>query len=179
MRGGLIRLSEPAFTSVASLEGLTNDGVRTATVGNDGSVWVATGHALNRFSGSARKSLDVSQTMALHSDRHGTLWIAAAQKISRLAGSRLEDIPVPDDIRTSRVMALTTDSQDTLWICTALKGVMTWDGKTDVALHEPRRHRRQGLSVDLHRQSGPRLDWHVDRWRRRSRQGRVPHLWHE
>ena len=26
-------------------------------------------------------------------------------------------------------MALTTDSQDTLWLCTALKGVMTWDGK--------------------------------------------------
>ena len=76
MRGGLIRLSEPAFTSVAPLEGLTNDGVRTATVGNDGSVWVATGHALNRFSGSAARSFDVSQTMALHSDRHGTLWVA-------------------------------------------------------------------------------------------------------
>ena len=130
MRGGLIRLSEPAFTSVASLEGLTNDGVRTSTVGNDGSVWVATGHALNRFSGSAHRSLDVSQTMALHSDRHGTLWIAAAQRISRLVGSRIEDIPIPDEIRTSRVMALTTDSQDTLWICTALKGVMTWNGKT-------------------------------------------------
>ena len=26
-------------------------------------------------------------------------------------------------------MALTTDAQDTLWLCTALKGVMTWDGK--------------------------------------------------
>ena len=31
--------------SVTQLEGLTNDGVRTATVGSDGSVWVATGHA--------------------------------------------------------------------------------------------------------------------------------------
>jgi ligand-binding sensor domain-containing protein/signal transduction histidine kinase len=129
MRGGLIRLSEPAFSSVASLEGLTNDGVRTATVGNDGSVWVATGHALNRFSGSGRTAFDISQTMALHSDRHGTLWVSGAQKISRLVGNHLEDIPVPEAIRTSRVMALTTDSQDRLWLCTALKGVMTWDGK--------------------------------------------------
>ena len=50
MRGGLIRLSESSFTSVTQLEGLTNEGVRTATVGSDGSVWVATGHGLNRFS---------------------------------------------------------------------------------------------------------------------------------
>ena len=179
MRGGLIRLSEPAFTSVASLEGLTNDGVRTATVGNDGSVWVATGHALNRFSGSAHRSLDVSQTMALHSDRHGTLWIAAAQKISRLVGSRLEDIPIPDEIRTSRVMALTTDSQDTLVDLHRAQGRDDVGRQDRFALHEPRRHRRQGLSVDLHRQPGPRLDRHVDGWRRRSRQGHVPYLWHE
>jgi len=26
-------------------------------------------------------------------------------------------------------MGLTTDAQDTLWLCTALRGVMTWDGK--------------------------------------------------
>ena len=76
MRGGLIRLSESSFTSVTDLEGLTNEGVRTATVGSDGSVWVATGHGLNRFSDAGRTSYSVSQTMALHSDRRGTLWIA-------------------------------------------------------------------------------------------------------
>jgi signal transduction histidine kinase/ligand-binding sensor domain-containing protein len=129
MRGGLIRLSERAFTTVTPLEGLTNDGVRTATVGNDGSVWVATGHALNRFAGSRRIAFDVSQTMALHSDRHGTLWVAGAQKISRLVGNRFDEVPVPEVVRSSRVMALTTDAQDRLWLCTALRGVMTWDGK--------------------------------------------------
>jgi signal transduction histidine kinase/ligand-binding sensor domain-containing protein len=128
MRGGLIRLSERAFSSVAPLEGLTNDGVRTAAVGNDGSVWVATGHGLNRFSGSQRTAFNVSQTMALHSDRRGTLWVAAGQSISRLVGNRFEPVAVPDAIRTSRVMALTTDAQDTLWLCTAIRGVMTWDG---------------------------------------------------
>jgi len=56
MRGGLIRLSESSFTNVTQLEGLTNEGVRTATVGSDGSVWVATGHGLNRFSPSGRTS---------------------------------------------------------------------------------------------------------------------------
>jgi len=129
MRGGLIRLSERSFSIVGPLEGLTNDGVRTAVVGGDGSVWVATGHALNRFAGSSRTSYNVAQTMALHSDRRGTLWVAGAQKISRLAGSTLEEVTVPDVVRTSRVMALSTDEQDRLWLCTALRGVMTWDGK--------------------------------------------------
>jgi signal transduction histidine kinase/ligand-binding sensor domain-containing protein len=129
MRGGLIRLSERWFSSVRSLDGLTNDGVRTATVGLDGSVWVATGHALNRFAGSSRTSYDVAQTMALHSDRHDTLWVASGQTVSRLAGNRLDEVTMPGAIRTSRIMALTTDAQDTVWLCTALKGVMTWNGK--------------------------------------------------
>jgi signal transduction histidine kinase/ligand-binding sensor domain-containing protein len=128
MRGGLIRLSERSFSSVGQLEGLTNDGVRTATVGGDGSLWVATGHALNRFIGSVRTSYDVAQTMALHSDRHGTLWVAGAERIRRLRGNTFEEVVVPDVIRTSRIMAVTTDAQDTLWLCTALRGVLTWDG---------------------------------------------------
>src|SRR6185369_10022645 len=111
MRGGLIRLSERSFTSVGQLEGLTNDGVRTAAVGSDGSVWVATGHALNRFVGASRTSFNISQTMALHTDRRGTLWVAGGQKIGRLVGNTLQDVAVPEVIRSSRVMALTTDAQ--------------------------------------------------------------------
>src|SRR5262245_15531103 len=129
MRGGLIRLSERSFSNLRSLEGLTNDGVRTATVGADGIVWVATGHALNRFSGSSRTAYDVAQTMALHNDRHGTLWVASGQSVSRLVGNRLNEVVLPDTIQSSRIMALTTDAQDKLWLCTALKGLMMWDGK--------------------------------------------------
>jgi ligand-binding sensor domain-containing protein/signal transduction histidine kinase len=129
MRGGLIRLSESSFTSVTQLEGLTNEGVRTATVSSDGSVWVATGHNLNRFSSSGRTAYPLPQTMALHSDRRGTLWVAAAQQIDRFVNGRFVPIETPDTIRASRVMALTTDFDDRLWLCTALKGVMTWDGK--------------------------------------------------
>jgi len=129
MRGGLIRLSESSFSSVAPLEGLTNDGVRTAAVGTDGSVWVATGHGLNRFSGSERTAYSLSQTMALHSDRRGTLWVSGARQISRLLNGRFEAVAIPDTISTGRVMALTTDAQDTLWLCTSLRGVMSWDGK--------------------------------------------------
>ena len=129
MRGGLIRLSESSFTNVTQLEGLTNEGVRTATVGSDGSVWVATGHGLNRFSPSSRTSYSVSQTMALHSDRRGTMWVSAAGQISQFVNGRLVPVDVPDVIRKSRVMALTTDLENNLWLCTALRGVMSWDGK--------------------------------------------------
>ena len=112
MRGGLIRLSESSFTNVTQLEGLTNEGVRTATVGSDGSVWVATGHGLNRFSAPGRTSYSVSQTMALHSDRRGTLWVSAAGQISQSRDGRFVPVDVPDVIRRSRVMALTTDLRE-------------------------------------------------------------------
>jgi ligand-binding sensor domain-containing protein len=130
MRGGLLRLSESSFTNVTRLDGLTNDGVRTATVGGDGSVWVATGHGLNRFSRSGQSAFSLSQTMALHSDRRGTLWVSGAQQISQLVNGRFVPIAVPDVVRTSRVMALTTDFDGTLWLCTSLRGVMAWDGKS-------------------------------------------------
>jgi ligand-binding sensor domain-containing protein/signal transduction histidine kinase len=128
MRGGLIRLSARSFSSVA-LEGLNNDGVHTAAVGRDGSVWVATGHGLNRFSGTEHQSYSVAQTLALHSDANGDLWIAGGQKITRFRNQRFEPVAVPTSIATSRVMALTTDARRTVWFCTALKGVMSWDGQ--------------------------------------------------
>ena len=130
MRGGLIRLSESSFSNVTQLEGLTNEGVRTATVSSDGSVWVATGHGLNRFSTTGRTAYSLSQTMALHSDRRGTLWVSAAGQVGQFVDGRLTPVAIPDLVRTSRVMALTTDVDGKLWLCTALRGVMTWDGKT-------------------------------------------------
>ncbi len=128
MRGGLIRLSESSFSNVTELEGLTNEGVRTATVGSDGSVWIATGHALNRFSSTGRTAYGKSQTMALHNDRRGTLWIAGSREINKFVDEKFVSVAVPEVIRASRVMALSTDFDDRLWLCTSIKGVMAWDG---------------------------------------------------
>src|SRR6185369_7586584 len=74
MRGGLLRLSEASFDSTVALEGLTHDGVRTTASSADGSVWVATGHSLNKFDRTGRTVYDLSQTTALHNDRHGVMW---------------------------------------------------------------------------------------------------------
>jgi signal transduction histidine kinase/ligand-binding sensor domain-containing protein len=128
MRGGLLRLSESSFRNVAPLEGLTNEGVRTAAVGKDGSVWVATGHGLTRFAASGRTAYRVSQTMALHVDRHGVLWVATSQQLGRWLDGRMAPVALPDAVRASRVMAMTTDGDATLWLCTSLRGVMAWDG---------------------------------------------------
>jgi signal transduction histidine kinase/ligand-binding sensor domain-containing protein len=128
MRGGLLRLSESSFASAASLEGLTNEGVRTTVAGKDGSVWVATGHGLNRFTGSQRTAYGLAQTMALHTDRHGVLWVSAARQLGHWLNGRLAPIDLPDTVPASRVMAITTDSNDTLWLCTSLRGVMAWNG---------------------------------------------------
>ena len=136
MRGGLLRLSESAFASVHSLKGLSDEGVRTATVGPDGSVWVATGHALNRFAGASHQAYDVSQTMALHVDRHGDLWVSTSQAIGRLVNGRVVPIPVPEESWPPRVMAVTTDATDRLWLCSSLKGVSAWDGGRLLPFHE-------------------------------------------
>lgn len=125
MRGGLLRLSEGAFRVAQPLEGLTNDGVRTTVASPDGVVWVATGHALNRYSEGSHQTFDVAQTMALHADRHGRLWISTGDAIGRLEGGRLVPVPVPD---ARRVVAMTTDAQDRLWLCSALRGVSVWNG---------------------------------------------------
>ncbi|MGH9204136.1 MAG: ligand-binding sensor domain-containing protein, partial [Vicinamibacterales bacterium] len=67
--------------------------------------------------------------MALHIDRQGILWVSGSQQISRLMNGRFEPSAIPETIQTSRVMALTTDHAGTLWLCSALKGVMSWDGR--------------------------------------------------
>ncbi len=128
MRGGLLRLTESAFENAGPLEGLNNDGVRTAAVDGDGSVWIATGHALNRFSGPSHAAFTLPQTMAMHADRHGTLWVATSQDLGRFTNGRLVAEAFPAAVRPSRVMALTTDARNTLWICSALKGALAWDG---------------------------------------------------
>src|SRR5262245_14986101 len=56
MRGGLLRLSENTFQSTGPLAGINKDGVRTAAVSGDGSVWIATTQALNRLAGNSRQS---------------------------------------------------------------------------------------------------------------------------
>jgi signal transduction histidine kinase/ligand-binding sensor domain-containing protein len=128
MRGGLLRLSEASFDTSVALDGLTHDGVRTTAASADGSVWVATGHSLNKFDRGGRTVYDVSQPTALHSDRHGVMWVATTQGAGRMVNGRFVQEPITPGIQFNRVMAITTDSHDTLWLCSALKGVMAWDG---------------------------------------------------
>jgi len=129
MRGGLLRLSEASFDSSIPLEGLTHDGVRTTAVGADGSVWVATGHGLNRFNRGVRTVYAISQATALHTDSHGVMWVATTQGVGRMVNGRYVPEPITPSIQMSRVLAITTDSRDVLWVCSALKGVMAWDGR--------------------------------------------------
>jgi len=129
MRGGLLRLSEASFDSSIPLEGLTHDGVRTTLAAPDGSVWVATGHSLNRFDRGVRTVYPVPQATALHADRHGAVWVATAQGVGRMVNGRHVPEPITTSIQASRVLAIGTDSREVLWMCSALKGVMAWDGR--------------------------------------------------
>jgi signal transduction histidine kinase/ligand-binding sensor domain-containing protein len=138
MRGGLLRLFEHTLQSAGPLDGLNKDGVRTAAVAADGSIWIATTQALNRLAGSSRQSFAVSQTRALHADRSGAMWVATDEFVGRYVTGRFVKERI-QDVKASRVNGLTT-TPDALWICSASRGVLSWNGNTLVS------HRRPGES---------------------------------
>jgi signal transduction histidine kinase/ligand-binding sensor domain-containing protein len=121
--GGLLRVSESAVATGVALDGLTNDGVRAMATAPDGSIWVATGHSLNRFSGAARSVYSLPQTLALHVDRQGTLWAVTAEALGKFVDGRLQPMPLPSDVRIERAAALTTDFSSNVWLCTLEQGM--------------------------------------------------------
>jgi signal transduction histidine kinase/ligand-binding sensor domain-containing protein len=135
MRGGLLRLSENTFQSAGPLDGLNKDGVRTAAVAADGSIWIAATQALNRLTATSRQSFNVSQTRALHADRFGAMWLSTDEFVGRYTMGHLIKERIPG-VQASRVNGLTTTA-DALWLCTSSRGVLSWNGSTLTPLHPP------------------------------------------
>ena len=128
LRGGLLRLSENTFRSAGPLDGLNHDGVRTSAVGSDGSVWVATTHALNQFVGGIKRSYPVPQGRALHRDQSGTMWVATDDAVGRFVNGRLLPEPIPG-IADSRVLGLVVTS-GRVWLCSQFRGIVSWHAGT-------------------------------------------------
>ena len=127
MRGGLLRLSRTSLRPVDGLAGLTNEGVRTMAAGFDGSVWVATAYALNRFQGTSGVDYDVARIMALHADREG-LWLSTPDRLGRFVDGQFSPVNLPGEFYPRRILAMTTDAAGRLWLCSSLDGPMAWDG---------------------------------------------------
>ena len=124
--GGLMRVSEQSIAGNVPLDGLTNDGVRAVAAGTDGSVWVATGHSLNRFIGASRQVFPLSQTRALSTGDDGTLWIVTAGGVGHLENGRFVSLTLPADIIWERVSAITSDTTNGRWLCSSAQGIMLW-----------------------------------------------------
>ncbi len=128
--GGLLRVSENSIRNDLALEGLTNDGVRAVRAAPDGSVWVATGHSLNRFIGTRREVYGVPQTRALDVDASGQLWITAVHGFGRLENGRFVGIEFPSDVRWQEIMSVASDPAGAHWFCSSQQGVMVWKNGT-------------------------------------------------
>ena len=124
--GGLLRLSRTPIQTNIPLEGLTNDGVRALAASVDGSVWVATGHTLNRFSGGQRRTYDLDQAVALHATPSGDLWVASAEGIRRFVDGRLEPLELGDEARYGRTTSFTFDNDGNPWLCNNDQGLFMW-----------------------------------------------------
>ena len=146
MRGGLLRLSESTVQAAGPLDGLNHDGVRTTALGADGSVWVATTQAINRFSAGGRhESYRVAQGRAIYSDRTGELWLATDDVVGRFVKGHVVTEPIPD-VAASRVHAL-TKTTDQLWLCTAFRGVLSWRDGTLTSHRQPGEPARQCFAI--------------------------------
>lgn len=128
--GGLLRVSENSIRNELALEGLTNDGVRAVRASPDGSVWVATGHSLNRFIGTRRDVYGVPQIRALEVDASGQIWIAAVHGFGHLDNGAFVGIKVPADVRWQEIMSVATDPAGAHWFCSSQQGVMVWQNGT-------------------------------------------------
>ena len=144
--GGLLRVAETSIASDTPLDGLTNDGVRAMTSGADGSIWIATGHSLNHFTGNTREVLPVAQTHALHTTGDGTLLVSTAREFGRVERGRFVPVPLPagtdPQIRWENVMALSSDATGAVWLCTIDQGVVIWRGPSIEHLKGPAVDRR-------------------------------------
>ena len=137
--GGLLRVSENFIRNGLPLEGLTNDGVRALRATPDGSVWVATGHSLNRFIGARTEVYALPQARALDVDGSGQLWIAAVHGFGRLENGRFAGIDIPSDVRWQEIMSVATDRADGHWFCSSQQGVAVWhNGNLERFPHAPR-----------------------------------------
>jgi signal transduction histidine kinase len=127
MRGGLLRVSESVVLNVAPLAGLLNEGVRGLTVSGDGSVWVATSYALNRFGPNGPQTFDIEQTQALHTDRAGTVWVVTLRGVSRYTDGRFVPVNMPQGFRFEGILSFTSDGAGGLWFCNYRAGLVRWD----------------------------------------------------
>ena len=175
MRGGLLRLSENTFQHTGPLDGLNRDGVRTAAVAADGSIWIATTQALNRVADGHRQSFAISQTRALHADRSGAMWVATDQIVGRYTMGRLVRERIPD-VQASRVNSLTTTA-DALWLCTAFRGVLSWKDNTLTSHRQP--GDTQAVRQYARGSAGPRVGRFQRRRRRAARERPGPRVHRE
>jgi signal transduction histidine kinase/ligand-binding sensor domain-containing protein len=128
MRGGLLRLNESPVVNDTPLDGLMNEGVRGLTASNDGSVWVATTYAVNRFAAEGRQVFKFEQTQALHTDGTGAVWVVTLQGIHRFSEGRFTTVTTPHGLRLEGIGSFTSDPTGALWFCDRRAGVIRWHG---------------------------------------------------
>lgn len=124
--GGLLRLSASPIRTDTHLEGLTNDGVRALTTTSDGSLWIATGHDLNRFTqDGGHTAYPFDQTLALQGDPTGRLWAVTPRGAGPFVDGRFAPIALPPSLRLERTLSF-VHSPEGLWMCNYDQGLSRW-----------------------------------------------------
>lgn len=120
---GLHRLRDGAFTTLSSLEGLSDDFTRSIVQTKDGALWIGASNGLNRYYKggltfySYKNGLIGNEVNALCEASDGTLWIGAAPGyITQYRNGSFIGISISPENAPDPVYSLFEDNQGNLWI---------------------------------------------------------------
>ena len=129
--------SEPKFTSITSMDGLSSNTVTAILKDHYGLMWFATDDGLNKFDGTDvtiyrhnkkdSTSLKSSDIASLHQDRAGRIWVGTIEGGLNLYDRRKDafvSIPSPHS-----VTSISSDAAGKLWVGTT-NGLLNVDAKS-------------------------------------------------
>src|SRR5882724_12326335 len=123
--GGLLRFDGARLVLFDrdNTSAFTDNNVFNLTVGNDGTLWIATeGGGLIRYQNGGFRSYSTKDGLlndfirTVYQDRKGTIWIGSDNGLFRFAGERIERVDNNDDIPSVAIHAIHEDSQGRLWV---------------------------------------------------------------
>lgn len=135
--GGVICMEteKDDFNVFQKQEGLLNENVWAADIGDDGTLRVGTEQGLFEFDGTTFRSLENAGELgtldiySIESLPNGHLWVATSKGVFGWDGKtsfKLNIPGLPDDLMSWKVFV---DSHDKLWVATDAHGVMAFDGQ--------------------------------------------------
>jgi PAS domain S-box-containing protein len=127
--GGLNRLEEKKFTVYTTIDGLSNDFVRSIHEDRQGNLWIGTDNGLSLFKNNkftnytTKNGLSSNSVISILEDRRGNLWIGTNKGLNRFQDGKFTRFTTNNGLSDDNVRSIYEDSEENLWIGTFGGGI--------------------------------------------------------